>query len=74
MTKRSYICEAPVTATVLRKVVQTDAKRRITIDDCVTNHHLLTRRQQQRCLRLLDGNGQKRNRHVSQIEPAAVSE
>lgn len=70
MTKRSYICEAPVTATVLR----TDAKRRITIDDCVTNHHLLTRRQQQRCLRLLDGNGKKRNRHESQIEPAAVSE
>jgi len=59
MTKRSYICEAPVTATVLR----TDAKQRITIDDCVTNHHLLTRRQQQRCLRLLDGNGKKRNRH-----------
>lgn len=74
MTKRSYICEAAVTDTVLRKVIDTNVKQKITIDDCVTNHHLLTRRQQQRCLRLLNGNGKKRNRHVSQIEPAAVSE
>lgn len=74
MTKRSYICEAPVTATILRKVIDPNVKRRITIDDCVTNHHLLTKRQQQRCLRLLDGNGKKRNRHEPQIELGAVSE
>lgn len=71
MEKRPFICETKAMASVVLKVVDKKVKRKVTIDDCISNPELLTKKQKRKCLKLLDGVDRTQDVYD---EPAAVSE
>ncbi|CAH1134718.1 unnamed protein product [Ceutorhynchus assimilis] len=69
MEKRPFICEAKAVASVVLKVLDKKFKRKITIDECISNTELLTPKQKRKCLKMLDG---VQNGRDLLGEPAAV--
>ncbi|XP_066152585.1 uncharacterized protein [Euwallacea fornicatus] len=68
MERRPFICEAQAVASVLLSFSDKKAKRRITVDECVSNHYKLTKKQRRKCMKLLHGNDKSGRSN----EPAAV--
>ncbi|KAL1496952.1 hypothetical protein ABEB36_007996 [Hypothenemus hampei] len=64
--KHPFICESPIEASVILKIIDKKVKRRITIDECISNSAKLTKKQKRKCLKLLNDNDNPNN------EPAAV--
>ncbi|KAH0998610.1 hypothetical protein HUJ05_010926 [Dendroctonus ponderosae] len=72
MERRPFICETKSIASVVLHVVDKKVKKKITIDECISNSATLTNKQRRKCLKLLEGDAKNTNQNVLN-EPAAVS-
>ncbi|XP_019769036.2 uncharacterized protein LOC109543657 isoform X1 [Dendroctonus ponderosae] len=71
MERRPFICETKSIASVVLHVVDKKVKKKITIDECISNSATLTNKQRRKCLKLLEGDAKNTNQNVLN-EPAAV--